>query len=56
MSNLAEKVDNSKDPFQIQVLQKIAESIKSIKYGQVVIIVQDSQVIQIDKVEKVRIK
>lgn len=41
-------------PFSVQ--QKILEAIKSIKFGTITIVVQDSQVIQIDKSEKIRLK
>lgn len=36
--------------------QKLLDIIKSIKYGSVTILIQDGQVIQIDKNEKLRLK
>jgi len=35
---------------------KVLEAIKSIKYGYVQITIHDSQVVQIDKTEKIRIR
>lgn len=37
-----------------ELLQEIQSAIKSIRYGYVQIIIQDSKVVQIDKTEKVR--
>lgn len=37
-------------------LKKLLESLGSIKYGSVTLIIQDGKVIQIDKNEKVRLK
>ncbi len=38
-----------------EVLRRILEAIRSIRYGQVQIIIQDSRVVQIDTTEKVRL-
>ncbi len=38
-----------------KVLTKVLEAIKSIKYGYVQVIVQDSKVVQIDRTEKTRL-
>ncbi len=37
------------------MLTKVLEAIKSIKYGYVQVIVQDSKVVQIDRTEKTRL-
>ena len=38
-----------------EVLRRIVDAIRSIQYGQVQIIIQDSRVVQIDTTEKVRL-
>lgn len=38
-----------------RTLREILRAVRSMKYGQVTIIVQDSKVVQIDKTEKVRL-
>ena len=38
-----------------EVLRRILEAIRSIRHGQVQIIIQDSRVVQIDTTEKVRL-
>jgi len=38
-----------------EVLRRILEAIRSVRYGQVQIIIQDSRVVQIDTTEKVRL-
>lgn len=38
------------------LMSKVLEAIKSIKYGYVQITIHDSQVVQIDKTEKTRIR
>ena len=38
------------------LMLKVLEAIKSIKYGYVQITIHDSQVVQIDKTEKIRIR
>ena len=43
-------------PIPVSVQQKIQEAIKSIKFGSITIVVQDSHIIQIDKSEKIRLK
>lgn len=42
--------------FPPEIVEQIKTMVESIKFGQVTIIVQDSKVIQIDKIEKVRLK
>jgi len=39
-----------------EIIKNIIEEIESIKFGYVQIIIQDSKVVQIDKMEKVRLK
>lgn len=36
-------------------LKKVKEMIKDLRYGNVILIVQDGKIIQIDKTEKVRL-
>jgi hypothetical protein len=43
------------DPEEQQVLQLILRAIREIRYGSVQIVIQDSKVVQIDKVEKLRL-
>jgi len=38
------------------LMLKVLEAIKSIKYGHVQITIHDSEVVQIDKTEKIRIR
>lgn len=38
-----------------EVLRRIVDAIRSVRYGQVQIIIQDSRVVQIDTTEKVRL-
>lgn len=38
-----------------KLLQQILKAVRSIRYGYVQIIVQDSKVVQIDKTEKIRL-
>jgi hypothetical protein len=38
-----------------EVLRRILEAIRSVRHGQVQIIIQDSRVVQIDTTEKVRL-
>jgi hypothetical protein len=37
------------------IVRQIIEAIRSVRYGQVHIIIQDSRVVQIDKTEKLRL-
>jgi hypothetical protein len=37
-----------------EILRQIVEAIRSVRFGQVQIIIQDCRVVQIDKTEKVR--
>lgn len=37
------------------IVRQIIEAIRSVRFGQVQIIIQDSRVVQIDKTEKVRL-
>jgi hypothetical protein len=43
------------DPEEQQVLQLILRAMREIRYGSVQIVIQDSKVVQIDKVEKLRL-
>lgn len=38
-----------------EIVRQIIEAIRSVRFGQVQIIIQDSRVVQIDKTEKVRL-
>ena len=38
-----------------EIIRKILEAVRSVRFGQVQIIIQDSRVVQIDKTEKVRL-
>lgn len=42
-------------PEDREVMLRVLEAIRSIRYGQVQIIIQDSRVVQIDTTEKVRL-
>lgn len=48
----SEKVKNQEEE---KIVQQIIKALKSIRYGQVQITVQDSKVVQIDKLEKFRV-
>lgn len=48
--------DPKRDAFPLEIQKKIIEAISSLKYGIVSIIVQDGHVIQIEKLEKERLK
>lgn len=37
-------------------LQKLLDIVKTVRYGSVTILIQDGQVVQIDKIEKMRLK
>lgn len=47
--------DSEKKDLEAHVLKEIINAIESIKYGYVQIIIQDSKVVQIDKMEKIRL-
>jgi hypothetical protein len=38
-----------------EIVRQIVQAIKSVRHGQVQIIIQDSRVVQIDKTEKLRL-
>jgi hypothetical protein len=38
-----------------EVVRQIIEAVRSVRFGQVQIIIQDSRVVQIDKTEKIRL-
>ena len=38
-----------------EIVRQIIEAVRSVRFGQVQIIIQDSRVVQIDKTEKVRL-
>jgi hypothetical protein len=42
-------------PEEAQVIRLILRAIREIRYGSVQIVIQDSKVVQIDKVEKLRL-
>ncbi|MDA8233678.1 MAG: YezD family protein [Clostridia bacterium] len=37
-------------------IEHVIEAIKSMKYGNITIVVQDSKIVQIDKTEKIRLR
>ena len=43
------------EPEEAQVIRLILRAIREIRYGSVQIVIQDSKVVQIDKVEKLRL-
>ena len=43
-------------PEEQQVLMKVAEIIRKINYGTVVLVIQDSKVVQIEMAEKFRLR
>jgi hypothetical protein len=45
----------SPPPDHTELLQQILEAIKSVRYGQVQLIIQDSRVVQIDTTTKLRL-
>jgi hypothetical protein len=42
-------------PEEVQVVRLILHAIREIRYGSVQIVIQDSKVVQIDKVERIRL-
>ena len=42
-------------PEEAQVIRLILHAMREIRYGSVQIVIQDSKVVQIDKVEKIRL-
>jgi hypothetical protein len=42
-------------PEDVQILQLILRAMREIRYGSVQIVIQDSKVVQIDRVEKLRL-
>lgn len=50
------KPDPNKEFVALEVQRRILEAIKSLKFGSINIIVQDGHVIQIEKLEKERLK
>jgi hypothetical protein len=42
-------------PDEAQVIRLILHAIREIRYGSVQIVIQDSKVVQIDKVERIRL-
>ncbi len=53
----AETLDtNSKNVLENKELLKIIETVKSIQYGSVMIVIQDGKIVQIEKNEKMRLK
>lgn len=42
-------------PEENEIVRQILKAIRSVRFGQVQIIIQDSRVVQIDKTEKVRL-
>ena len=54
--NVVTKSEKWEDTLPPEILQQIIHMVQNIKYGQLTIIVQDSKVIQIDKIERLRLK
>jgi len=50
------KAETSEEANQNQSLQRIHDALRGLRYGSVTIIVQDGLVIQIDRLEKFRIR
>lgn len=50
------KAESSEEAKQNQSLQRIHDALRGLRYGSVTIIVQDGLVIQIDRLEKFRIR
>ncbi|HSF29324.1 MAG TPA: YezD family protein [Candidatus Tectomicrobia bacterium] len=42
-------------PEEVQILRLILRAMREIRYGSVQIVIQDAKVVQIDKVEKLRL-
>jgi hypothetical protein len=42
-------------PAEEEILRQVVKAIRSVRFGQVQIIIQDSRVVQIDTTEKVRL-
>ncbi len=40
---------------EAEVVRQIIEAVRSVRFGQVQIIIQDARVVQIDKTEKIRL-
>ncbi len=51
-ARLQGRADLSEDE---EIVRQIIEAIRSVRFGQVQIIIQDSRVVQIDKTEKLRL-
>ena len=51
-----EEIADDKLPLSPNDLKMLLEMVKTVRYGSVTIIIQDGQVIQIDKNEKMRLK
>jgi hypothetical protein len=51
-----ENFEQSKVPISKEDIEKLYEMSKSLKYGSITLIFQDSKLIQIEKNEKVRVK
>ena len=47
---------NNKAPLPPADLQKLLELVKTVKYGSITLVIQDSRVVQIDKNENIRLK
>ncbi|MHB8170136.1 MAG: YezD family protein [Thermincolia bacterium] len=42
--------------FDLGEIEHVIEAIKSMKYGNITIVVQDSKIVQIDRTEKLRLR
>ena len=42
--------------YDLEEIEHVIEAIKSMKYGNITIVVQDSKIVQIDKTEKLRLR
>ena len=56
MGDLKKGFDEKRIPIAKEDLKRLLEMVNSINYGSVTLLIQDRQVIQIEKNEKVRLK
>lgn len=54
--NTVSDIKESRESRDELLMLKILEAIKSIKYGYVQITIHDSEIVQIDKTEKIRLR
>ena len=49
-------VSDRVDPEELEVLLRVRDSLRAIRYGTVVVVVQDGKVVQIETAEKIRLR